>query len=292
MGLALACAALAAAQTRQRVDQPVLGYVAGDQQVRAVLGIPGASRLGEPRLAPAGVLRLRMAPGHRWALAWTDLGWAVWNLDHDNLYRFAATGADAIVFSPSGSWLGLYDQARGTMDLFDNLENGPQRQRSVALVQPTGFALSDTGLLAFSSQGRLMLSEAGGTRFVTLAPDLFAFAPQSNRLYAVVSNNLSEWTDLLTTPRSRVLWSGLSPKVDMLVVADQVLAASRAENSLWEFDPASRQSVESSFSGDRIEVTRLPGLYLIKGSAGEPAALRWQGRLLFAAPEATTGGEQ
>ena len=52
--LPLTALALIAADTKERVDTPVLGY-SFNGELRAMLGVPGAARWSEPLALPDGV---------------------------------------------------------------------------------------------------------------------------------------------------------------------------------------------------------------------------------------------
>lgn len=185
----LLLAGLAQAQQGQ-INGPISGYVF-DRPARAlrpVLGIPGASVLGDPVSFGFEVAAVYVAPRQDAAIAvGADRSVHVVKLNSGAASEVAANGIsiapDGVAFSPSGSAAALYSGGRvqvitglpgspapaGTIDARGSQEGAlsvrPHPHRSMA---PEMFAVSDDGalLLAASDGVVRVLQSSGGDRTV------------------------------------------------------------------------------------------------------------------------------
>jgi hypothetical protein len=186
-------------QAQQRAEAPVLGYrwAAEARELRAILGVPGAARWSDSIPLPQGVTALRLAPGHRWALASLEDGTvATLTLDSLVLSKLETGGVvfDSVEFSPSGTSIALRNSETGEVVAFTG---GPDRLVKAAAYTAHGaIALSDSGGVAYIVEDRLMNAANGAARFVMACSNCrFGFFPGSESLAVLESNgHLSEVT--------------------------------------------------------------------------------------------------
>jgi len=139
---------------------PVLGFVSGSTpvQLQPILGIPGASRLGDALPLPNTVTQLYLAPGHSYALAAQGpvnpialLILRVPSGSQTNPTIVALPGVlaqpDLVAFSPTGRSAALYSQQENRLQVLTGLPNSPQVARDMPDVHlannPTKLAISD-----------------------------------------------------------------------------------------------------------------------------------------------------
>ncbi len=168
----------------------VVGPVSGivfDQSARVlrpILGIPGASLLGEALEAGSELTAAYVAPGQNWALAVTASGPAFLLLTHGAFSRIWVGGVTAsperVAFSPSGTAVALY--AAGRIQVVRGLPDTPSMAgglatgisgRSLRAAARRGlgsFAVSDDG-------GYVLYAEGGSVRLWGAAGEDFAVMP-------------------------------------------------------------------------------------------------------------------
>ena len=235
---------------------PVMGYAFGGQtrELRAILGVPGASRWSDPLALPDGVTALRVAPGHRWALVLRDGGEAgILTLDSLAYSPIADTldNLDSVRFSPSGTAMVLSSGA-----IYRGLPEDAKRGGD-AVVAADLMAVSDSGDVATLIDGRLM---KGGEFLRECSADCrFAFFPGADSHLAVfdagrltemsgsesriLAENLDAAAFILATNKS-VLLSGASA----LRVMDRVSGAMLRSEDL----PAAATRLEAMRQGDTV----------------------------------------
>lgn len=234
---------------------PVMGYAFGGQtrELRAILGVPGASRWSDPLALPDGVTALRIAPGHRWALVLRDGGEAgILTLDSLAYSPIADTldNLDSVRFSPSGTAMVLSSGA-----IYRGLPEEAKRGGDAVVADL--MAVSDSGEVATLIEGRLMK----GAEFLRecSADCRFGFFPGSDSHLAVfdtgrltemsgsesriVAENLDS-ADLMLATNKAVLLSGASA----LRVIDRVSGAMLRSEDL----PAAATRLEAMRQGDAV----------------------------------------
>ncbi len=234
---------------------PVMGYAFGGQtrELRAILGVPGASRWSDPLALPDGVTALRIAPGHRWALVLRDGGEAgILTLDSLAYSPIADTldNLDSVRFSPSGTAMVLSSGA-----IYRGLPEEAKRGGDAVVADL--MAVSDSGEVATLIEGRLMK----GAEFLRecSADCRFGFFPGSEARLAVfdggrliemsgsesriVAENLDA-ADLMLATNKAVLLSGSSA----LRVIDRVSGAMLRTEDL----PAAATRLEAMRQGDAV----------------------------------------
>lgn len=149
---------------------PSLGFVSGamPSQLRPILGIPGAARLGAPILLPSTVTQLYLAPGHYYALASRGtadpVAITVLRMPagmQSNPVLVALPGAVAepelVAFSPSGRSAVLYSQTANRVQAFTGLPNSPLLLADITNVTlpnaPSKLAISDDAQAVLVADG-------------------------------------------------------------------------------------------------------------------------------------------
>ena len=183
------------------VAGPVSGFVF-DQSARAlrpILGIPGASLLGDGLDAGSELAAAYVAPGQDWALAVAADGPAFFRLSSGALSRISVGGVTAsperVAFSPSGTAVALY--AAGRIQVVQGLPDAPsvagalatgvpgRSSQALAVQRSRGglgsFAVSDDGSYVLYAEGdAIRLWGAAGEAFSVTEADanaVVAFAP-------------------------------------------------------------------------------------------------------------------
>ena len=245
---------------------PVMGYAFGGQtrELRAILGVPGASRWSDPLALPDGVTALRIAPGHRWALVLRDGGEAGL-LTLDSLAYSPITDSldtlDGVRFSPSGTAMVLSSGA-----IYRGLPDDAKRIGDAALMDV--MAVSDSGEVATLVDGRLMK----GSEFLRecSADCRFAFFPGGESQLAVFDGGrLTE----MSGSESRILAENLDGAELMLATNKTVLLS--AASALRVIDRASGAVVRSEdlpSAATRLEAMRHGDAVLLSSGSEESDA--------------------
>ena len=183
------------------VAGPVSGYVfdRSARVLRPILGIPGASLLGDGLDAGSELAAAYVAPGQNWVLAATADGPVFFRLSSGAVSRITVGGVTAsperVAFSPSGTAVALY--AAGRIQVVQGLPDAPRvagalaagvsGRSSQALAAGRSrpglgsFAVSDDGLyVLYAEGGSIRLWGAAGEDFSVIQADssaVVAFAP-------------------------------------------------------------------------------------------------------------------
>jgi len=192
----------ALAQTGQ-VGGPIAGYVfdGSAQAVRPVLGIPGASLMGNAVPFSYGLASVTLSPGADSAVVTAGDGSLhlvalSGGMATEIPFNGASVSPDRVVFSPSGTAVALF--AGGHAQIFSGLPSSAtlagtmdlggvtaaqfqvETAKRAALARPASMALSDDGawLLAYSGSSVELLG-AGGSHAIAAAGrgTIVAFAP-------------------------------------------------------------------------------------------------------------------
>jgi len=187
----LPCVALAAVglQAQQAtVAGPIAGYVfdASAQGVRPILGLPGASLLGDPLSLGFAASSAFIAPRQDMAFVIAgDGSFHLFRINSGTVTEFSVDGLggapDRVVFSPSGTAAALY--GGGSIQVITGLPGAPTVAGAIDVSSsgvPDSFALSDDGTVLLLSAGnavRLIGSLADmGKLMDTAGSALLAFA--------------------------------------------------------------------------------------------------------------------
>lgn len=187
-------------QAQSGFSVPSLGFVAGPgpQQLRPILGIPGAARLGRPIPLPQTVSRIYIAPGHGYALVQQGPNdpisvVSLRDVGSVNLTLMpiagAAAQADVIAFSPTARSAGFYSHQTNQLQIVTGLPSSPQIHLNISnLSIPAAlqkFAVSDDAqnvLLADATGGVYSLSQSSTPALVYHSSEITAieFVAQSH----------------------------------------------------------------------------------------------------------------
>jgi hypothetical protein len=166
---------------------PILGWVfdRSVRGVRPILGIGGASVLGEPLDAGFQMEQAAVSPSRDYILAVAAGAGDVLQLrirrtGVEPRLLAAAAAPDRIALSPTGSAAALYYSAAGKISVVSGLPDAPAIAREVELPAPAGaLAISDDGeaLLVSGEDGSLFLaSPSAGVRLVATFGHISAVA--------------------------------------------------------------------------------------------------------------------
>ncbi len=155
------------------VSVPSLGFVASQTppQLRPILGIPGAARLGNPLLLPNTVTQIYMAPGQAFALAAGAPGASLGMILLEGVAGAAQSlpvrpipgamnQADLLAFGPLGRSAVVYARQTNHIQVLTGLPRSPQ----VSLDIPNVSVASTPQKLAVSDDAQVVLIvDAAGT---------------------------------------------------------------------------------------------------------------------------------
>jgi hypothetical protein len=144
---------------------PTLGFVPGamPSQLQPILGIPGASRLGDPISLPATVSQVYLAPGHLFALAaqgpaeptalvlLRNTSGILANPVFTPLAH-AMAAPDIVAFSPTGQSSVVYSQTANRVQVFTGLPASPRLTQDIS-----NFHLLSLQQLAVSDDAQSLL---------------------------------------------------------------------------------------------------------------------------------------
>jgi hypothetical protein len=197
----------------QGIRGPVLGFVAdhAGTAVRPLLGIPGASFVGDRLPLDVGVRRLQVSPKQDYLLAQRNQDKAVVLFDLAaatlTAQPLAFPGvADLISISPSGSSAAIYSSVTRSVHTLSGLPSQPGQVLTFAVAKAggrvVGLSVNDDGALALLRSETLdggteisVISESGSWR-VPSDDAAVAFAPGSRDI--VVADNLTKSVFIVT----------------------------------------------------------------------------------------------
>jgi hypothetical protein len=241
---------LSAQDTAPQVGGPVMGYVFDSQagNIRPILGMPGASTLGDPLNVQVSVSSAVISPTQDFALATIgDEGTpAVLPLDGDMTtgdlsmivtINSASAEPSRMVLSPSGTAAALYYEGQGTLQLVTGLPSAPVVAGEIqlgSLGSPlTSLAVNDGGsmvLVALAGNGAgsvLLVRNDGSQQNVFNAGGISAvafLATEDSAIIADQHNNsiylLKNLTGSLETTVIGDARDGLSAPIDVSVSGD------------------------------------------------------------------------
>jgi hypothetical protein len=172
------------------VSGPILGYVSNPvrPEIRAIAGVPGAARFGDPVPLSPDVVRVRVAPGEPYALIERlDSDPAVLQLTGGKVTAVpgAIRSADLAAFSPLGASVVLFSQTAARLQVLTGFPAAPRILRELdshSLPEtPLALAVSEDGksVLLSSAVNVYLLSPDGSARTLaaTSGPAAMAFFP-------------------------------------------------------------------------------------------------------------------
>jgi hypothetical protein len=280
----------------QGMQTPVLGFVTSAEQgeLRLLLGIPGASAVGEPLAIPTGLRNLFFAPNQSYALLAPLSGGFLGLMTFQGAQGGTAVsicGAipqpDIVAFSPGASTAALYSKAEGRLQVITGLPDSPQLARMV----PESDLPDEVRYLAVADDGVTLLEgtvhnavyvlpQLGLPRLLYTAGDLqgMAFVPRTNDLLAF---DRAAGTAFLLQDVERASayvlladgLSGLDGNVFLQTSRAGAVIASTKSNTLWEINLQSSkvQSIPLPGMPQMLQPLRISGDFLLFFRAGLPA---------------------
>jgi hypothetical protein len=283
----------------QSMQRPVVGFVYGSDggELRAILGIPGASVLGGPLAVPAGIERVHFAPLQKYALLERETGASI------SLTTFQGAQAgtlnpvcgaiphpDIISFSPSGNAAALYSKTAERIQVITGLPRMATLVRNISrneLPDEVKFlAVADYGaaLLAGTVHNEVylvyLLEQESSPRFLHSAGDLggIAFTPGTNDslVFDREAGRVLLFRDVHTASSNFLLAEGVTGvrgQVLLQVQSGRAIIAGANSNHLWEIDLQSLevQDVHLPITPLMLQPLRAPGTYLLFYQPGLPA---------------------
>jgi len=285
-----------AQSTAQSMQSPMLGFVSTNNgnEVRAILGVPGASVLSNPLAIPPGVTNLYFAPGQKYAIVAESPGSPVGVLTFPTStpgpvveISGAISQPDIVSFSPSGAAAALYSSSQGTIEVVSGLPSTPHLAFSISstdLPNAIGLiALADDGttLLGGTANSSVYRLVAGSAPLmVDTVGDLegVAFVPQSQNALIFDRNNSS--LSLLQNVNGSASASslvggltGLGGKITLQVAAGLAMVTGTSSNQLWQINLQNShvQSQQLPATATTLQPLRTSGKYLVSWQSGQPA---------------------
>lgn len=162
-----------AADEPRLLSAPMVGYSVQQSplEVRAILGVPGATHYSDPFALPAAADSVRIAPHHRWLLVVRSDGAAVaWKPETGQAAELVGVTSlpDLMAFGNSGSDAIFYWKAARRMAVYRGLPDAPALAGEANDVDwPSDLrklALSEGGQLAagFTKRGQVLLLAVNG----------------------------------------------------------------------------------------------------------------------------------
>src|SRR5579875_417274 len=289
----LALASLAAvleAQSQGSVNGPVAGYVfdRASQGLRPILGLPGASRLGDPLTFGYEVASAFVAPRLDSVLAVAPDGAPhFFGLQNGTLSEIAVNGiggvasSSLVAFSPSGKSLAFY--TGNSAQILTSLPGSPAVSANIdltALGTPTALAISDDGAaLLVSVNNSIHLFGSGadlGKLMDTGASPAFAFAAGGHD--AAVSDTgagLVLYHDLTGSGAPQNIAapdSSGQPSSALAFSADgsAIYVAHASMRAITRFDLTSGSSSSLPCSCSPATLTRMGSVFRLTGLSSDP----------------------
>jgi hypothetical protein len=214
---------------RSWISTPVLGLFtpSGEKEVRAIVGVPGASTISAPIVLPQGVTRIHLGPTQRRALveqpSETALGLLAFaGASPGDIRRIdgAMATPDLVSFSPTGRSAVLLSNTNGQLQVLTALDGTP---RVAVQAQVSDFA--PARFIAVNDEGTIpVIVTADGSvyvlREVALPILIFhvtggagaCFLPNLDSMVIAEgsSGNVTVIDDVPTAPSTRIAASGLT----------------------------------------------------------------------------------
>jgi hypothetical protein len=280
------------------ITGPVAGYVElGGSVLRAIYGVPGSFRFGDPLILPDGTSRIHIAPGQDFAIAErTGPGVSVLFLSGGAVDRVTpvegAIAPDWVAFSPGAGSAVLFSAASGRLQVVRGLPDTPRvafdlDSASLGDTARTA-AVSDDGrtLMVASRRAVYLVPPGGGPAQVLLTgSEIGSLALFRRGTDAAVWDALTGAIHLLSNvtsaPVDRVVASGwkgfgkLYPSWDGMTI----FLVRRGVKSVSAIDIASgeAQSFEIPSTAVTLDPLRNRDTFLISGGRGQPGWVFYPG---------------
>lgn len=280
----------------QSMQSATLGFVCATDgsEVRAILGIPGASMLSRPLALPTGATSLNFAPGQKYAIVAGAAGGSLGVMTFPSAtpgplveISGAIAQPDIVSFSPNGTAAVVYSASEGRLEVLSGLPATPRIAREMSTTDlPSAvrlLALADDGATLLEGTANsivYLLPEGVGPQLLETAGDLeaMAFVPKSENALIFDRNAgaLSLLQSVNSVPSHRPLaggLTGLGGQIALQVAAGRVFITSTSSNRLWQVDLQSSlvQDLQLPATATMLEPLRASGNYLLSWQSGQPA---------------------
>jgi hypothetical protein len=205
---------------------PVIGYVAGQpaNEVRAIIGTPGAARVTLPLPLPSGITRVAVAPGRTFGIAsMQDVESLVLlhSLDTEpaaTLIVGAMKSFDRAVFSPSGKAAVVYGAECGCVQTISGLPGEPE-VRTVGALDREAIALAvsdDASIVVRALIGELAVFRGDAVQTWPVTAPSLALSADANTLAVLDSEKKA--VSLVRDPAGAAEWSLVSAEGEPVAV--------------------------------------------------------------------------
>ena len=278
------------------MQSPMLGFVNTPEggEVRAILGIPGASILSPPLAIPAGVTNLYFAPGQKYAIVEGAAGASIGVLTFHTAnpgplieISGAISQPDIVSFSPNGAAAVVYSASEGRLEVVSGLPATPQIAREISSADlPNAvrlLALADDGVTLLegaTNNSVYWLAVGAGPQLLATEGDLegLAFVPKLNNALIFDRNggslSLLQSVKIAASNRSLVKGlTGLGGKIGLQATAGSALITSAGSNHLYKINLQSSQlqDLQLPATATKLEPLRTSAKYLLSWQSGQPA---------------------
>jgi hypothetical protein len=267
-------------------SSPVMAYVydRDANELRALLGMPGAAHFSAPLALPEHSSQVRVAPGSDWFLADIEDRMIAMPLTGGASAAVGAAGASYTAFSPSNRELGLYYPAENTLRIYTGLPGAPELSREYLLPGTsedyvTGLAVADGGAAVYTViSGRVWRLSSGDDSAVLIyhtdGIGGLAFRPGSTELLLTDTTRTQVVAIAdVNEPAPRTLLdagAGLASPGAIAITGDTLHVA--ADRTLWSLGLADGSVRAREVPGTgALSTLRLNGALLLDAPRGAPA---------------------
>jgi len=279
---------------------PLVGLMTNAEmtEVRAIVGVIGASTVSDPIAMPRGTRHVYLAPGQQWALVDGLSGQTLGRMPFDRTQpgdvtpiHGALASPDVVSFSPAGRSAVVVSRSAGLLQVVTGLDGTPQVAMEIQIadliaVGPLAVAVSDDGTLpvAMGQDGSAFLLSGTSRRLIfgSGAPSAMSFIPGEQALVIADGSaaTVSILDGLAQTPFTRASISGPKFSSGNLVAqvtgdAQVLIVGALGTNSAYRVDltHGGAQAVAVGATVSRLERLRDANAFLFSANAGESSWL-------------------
>jgi hypothetical protein len=258
--------------------------------VRAILGIPGSSFLGDAQTLPTEVKNIHFAPGQVYALVERGDSTPSGVINFESAgpgplveIKGALSKADIVSFSPNGTAAAIYSASEGRLQVLAGLPDSPQIMWEVSRTDLP----DDLRLLAINDDARTLLAGTVGSaiyifrngtaEFLYSVADLAAmvFVPESDDMLTVDhgGGRATLLEHVSTQPSHKLLAEGVDGDVAAALDRNTAVILNSGSTTLWQIDLHTLQVQQLQLPSvpKMLQRLRTSRRYLLSYESGEPA---------------------